>query len=68
MTTGPEYDGTRDVPIDPKTWDTSALKKDVSEFIDRRNLNDEIDRHMELLSNRQLLIQLRMPSTRYPFK
>ena len=35
MTTGPEYDGTRDVPIDPKTWDVSALKKDVSEHIDR---------------------------------
>ena len=35
MTTGPEYDGTRNVPIDPKTWDTSALKKEVSEHIDR---------------------------------
>ena len=47
MTTGPEYDGTRDVPIDPKTWDTSALKKEMS---------DDIDRQIDRLRRREDLI------------
>ena len=46
MDTGPEYDGKRDVPIDPKTWDTSALKKDVSEFIDRQRSREVLIRRL----------------------
>ena len=34
MTTGPEYDGTRIVPIDPKTYDVSAPQNECRKYFD----------------------------------
>ena len=49
MTTGPEYDGTRDVPIDQKTYDVSPAQEYYKQ-------------DFKLLTNRQLMARLRMPS------